>query len=394
MKSKRMLTFLLAIMFVVSGCFAIPKNVDAADERYVEEINAVRYVQYKEYNSKEYPPLGIEPGRPGGAAEYSGVNDDYGYLFGGWYVKRDGLYTPLQAKGDIRENEEVYAKYVPANVLSVKCQNEAGLSANAEEEASKSVADVLLISAVDSLNYRAIGFELYRITQDGQYYKVTTVGTDGGQETDWTYDYLKIHGQSWSGKDEDPGYVKYTPKEVFGGGAKYFTTWRLSKIASSNYKKIIGVRPYWVTMDGVKVYGLSRYMHVEDGYLNYINVPVNLHNAEDVAAGMLKFKYDTTKYELVSEEAGIECGRMFEELTTMERTTGVIECVANASKAEDRRSNTLYVNFRLKPVSGVSSGINTYDFDVYDECFANYNEEEFDGKEYDVWKIRTGLIKH
>ena len=54
MKSKRMLTFLLAIMFVVSGCFAIPKNVDAADERYVEEINAVRYVQYKEYNSEEY----------------------------------------------------------------------------------------------------------------------------------------------------------------------------------------------------------------------------------------------------------------------------------------------------------------------------------------------------
>ena len=149
-------------------------------------------------------------------------------------------------------------------------------------------------------------------------------------------------------------------------------------------------------MDGVKVYGLSRYMHVQDGYLNYINVPVNLHNAEDVAAGMLKFKYDTSKYQLVSEEAGIECGRMFEELTTMERTKGVIECVANASKAEDRRSNTLYVNFRLKPVEGqegiVGDGINTYNFDVYDEIFANYNEEEFDGNAYDVWKIRTGMI--
>ena len=378
---KRTVSLLLAIMLVVAGCFTVPTSADAADERYVEEIEGIRYVRYKEYSSENYPPLGIEPGRPGGAPEYSGVNDDYGYLFGGWYVKRDGLYTPLQAKGDARNGEEIYAKYVPANVLSVKCQNDAETT----ESSTKTSTNVKFISAVDSLNYRSIGFEFYRIKIDGQYYKVTTIGTDGAQETKWTYDYLYIYGQNIA-----DGAAKYTPQDVFGGGAKYFTTWQLSNIGKANYDKIIGVRPYWVTMDGVKVYGLSRYMHVEDGYLDYINVPVNLHNTKDVAAGMLKFKYNTSKYELLD----VECGRIFEELTTMERTTGTIECIANANKAEDRLSNTLYVNFRLKPKTTLDTGINTAEFDVFDESFANYNEDEFDGTTYDVWKIQTGLINH
>lgn len=381
---KRIPSLLLVIALVVVGVCIVPTSANAADDRYVEEIEGIRYVRYKEYSNQNYPPFGIEPGRPGGAKEYSGVNDDYGYLFGGWYVKRDGLYTPLQAKGDARNGEEIYAKYVPANVLSVKCQNERSTDVNKEKTSVK------FISAVDSLNYRAIGFEFYRISINGQYYTATTIGTDGNQETKWTYDFLYLYGQDLAGDGDEKG-TKYYPKDVFGGGAKYFTTWQLSNIGKSNYGKIIGVRPYWVTMDGVKVYGLSRYMHVEDGYLNYINVPVNLHNAKDVAAGMLKFQYDTSKYTLLD----IECGRVFEELTTMERTKGTIECVANASKAEDRKSNTLYVNFRLKPTQeSLKTGINLAEFDVFDESFANYNEDEFDGTTYDVWKIQTGLIRH
>lgn len=372
---KRVMSLLLAVMLVVAGSFAVPTSANAADERYVEEIEGVRYVKYKEYDNENYPPLGIEPGRPGGAPEYSGVNDDYGFLFAGWFVKREGLYTPLQAKGDVREGEEVYAKYVPANVLSVKCQNQA------ETSQSTPTTNIKLISSVDSLNYRTIGFELYRISIDGQYYKTTTIGS---VETKWTYDYLFIYGQNVA-----DGAQQYAPSDVFGGAAKYFTTWQLSNIAQVNYNKIIGVRPFWVTMDGVKVYGLSRYMHVEDGYLNYVNVPVNLHNAKDVAAGMLEFTYDTSKYTLEN----VECGRVFEELTTMERTKGTIECVANASKAVDKMSNDLYVNIRLKPKT-VSTGINESEFEVSEESFANYNEEEFNGSEYNVWKIKTGFIKH
>lgn len=372
---KRVMSLLLAVMLVVAGSFAVPTSANAADERYVEEIEGVRYVKYKEYDNENYPPLGIEPGRPGGAPEYSGVNDDYGFLFAGWFVKREGLYTPLQAKGDVREGEEVYAKYVPANVLSVKCQNQA------ETSQSTPTTNIKLISSVDSLNYRTIGFELYRISIDGQYYKTTTIGS---VETKWTYDYLFIYGQNVA-----DGAQQYAPSDVFGGAAKYFTTWQLSNIAQENYSKIIGVRPFWVTMDGVKVYGLSRYMHVEDGYLNYVNVPVNLHNAKDVAAGMLEFTYDTSKYTLKN----VECGRVFEELTTMERTEGTIECVANASKAVDKMSNDLYVNIRLIPKT-VSTGINESEFEVSEESFANYNEEEFNGSEYNVWKIKTGFIKH
>ena len=383
---KRMISFILAVVLVVGGCLLIPTGAEAADDRYVEEIQNIRYVRYKEYSSENYPPLGIEPGRPGGAEEYSGVNDNYGYLFGGWYVKRNGLYAPLQAKGDARTGEEIYAKYVPANILSVRCQNEAG------DVIERDVTDVQFISAVDSLNYRTIGFEFYRIKEDGNgYYKVGKIGVDGNQETKWTYDYLYIYGE-----DVNEAQL-YSPSEVFGGGAKYFTTWRIEDIGKTNYSAIIGVKPYWVTMDGVKVYGLSRYMHVEDGYLNYINVPVNLHNAKNVAAGMLKFKFDSTKYEFVDVSKGtltttpVECGRMFEEFTYINGSDGTIECVANVAGYSEKISNDLYMNVRLKPTT-TAKGIYVDEFDVFDESFSNWNEDEFDSSEYDVWKIRTGLI--
>ena len=66
---KRTVSLLLALMLVVTGFYIVPTTADAADERYVEEIEGIRYVRYKEYNSENYPPLGIEPGRPGGALE-------------------------------------------------------------------------------------------------------------------------------------------------------------------------------------------------------------------------------------------------------------------------------------------------------------------------------------
>lgn len=377
--TRRVVSLLLAIMLVIGGAFIVPTSAKAADDRYVEEFEDVRYVKYKEYGYQKCPPLGVEPGRPGGAPEYSGVNDNYGYLFGGWYVKRSGKFIPLQSKGDIQSNDEVFAKYVPANVLSVRCQNYAATTSGTPK------TSVRVISSVDSLNYRNIGFELYRIsTYDDGTYKATTIGTDGGQETKWTYDKLYIYDDSTTGTP-----TEYSPADVFGGAAKYFTGWELTNIAKVNYDKIIGVKPYWVTMDGVKVYGLSRYLHVEDGYRNYVNVPVNLHNSKDVAAGMLKFTYDTSKYTLVN----IENGRIFEELTTLEKTTGTIEAVANVGTVTNKVSNDIYMNVRLLPSSGVQGGINQWVFDVYDESFANVDEVEFDSKEYNVWKIQTVLIK-
>lgn len=376
---KRIISLVLAVVLVFGGVFVIPSNSKAADDRYVEELQGIRYVKYKEYDEQNCPPLGIEPGRLGGAEEYSGVDDEYGFLFGGWFVKRSGKYIPLQSKGDVQSGDEVFAKYVPANVLGVKCQNFA-------ETTDKSLStNVRIISAVDSLNYRTIGFELYRIKIDtDNKYKATVIDSDSGQETKWTYDKLYIYDD-----DKDGKATEYLPEDVFGGGAKYFTGWELQNIAKANFDKIIGVRPYWITMDGVKVYGLSRYMHVQDGYLNYINVPVNLHNAKDVAAGMLTFTYDTSKYELV----GVECGRIFEELTTLERTKGNIECVANVGTATSKVSNNLYMNVRLKVIDTNFSGIYVSEFDVKDESFANYDEVEFDSKEYNVWKVQTGLIK-
>lgn len=380
--TKKSVTFLLAVAMMAGALLVTSTETKAAEKGIVTTPEGIKYVQYDASDCI----LGRAP-------EFSGVDEDYGYLFGGWYIEHDDIYNPVTTRSEIDNMEtgdKLYAKFVPAYVMSVKCQNFAGTKSNSTK------TDMRIVSSVDSLNYDHYGFDLYMMTKksDGTY-TVKVMGVDGTQNTTHTYRRYSVYDSM----DAASPRITYQPSDLFGDAAKYFTVWRIGDIPLKAFDRIIGVKPYWVTLDGVKVYGLSRYAHVEDAFNNYINVPINLQNKEGVAAGKLTVKYDKNKYTL----EGTECGKMFEEITSINYSdTGRIECVGNVSASnisKNKASNDIYINLRFK-VNGKTSDdllskkdIYAEDFDVIEESFSNIAEEILEGDAYNVWKVKATILK-
>lgn len=48
--------------------------------------------------------------------------------------------------------------------------------------------------------------------------------------------------------------------------------------------------------------GLAKCVHTEDGYNEYVSIPVNIYDAGAVAAGVLKLTYDPDELELADIE--------------------------------------------------------------------------------------------
>ena len=67
-------------------------------------------------------------------------------IFAGWYTD-ETCTTPYML-----DSGEAYAKFVDENVLSVRVQCEAGLTANKED------TNLRFITTVDGKDYRAVGF--------------------------------------------------------------------------------------------------------------------------------------------------------------------------------------------------------------------------------------------
>lgn len=111
----------------------------------------------------------------------------------------------------------------------------------------------------------------------------TLKNSDGSElETTKVYGGLKTNAES---------VTTVSPNTVFGNAATKFSVWRLDGIVKDNDTKIINVTPYWITLDGTKVEGLSKYVHIEDGYKGYVSVPVNLRSTEQVVAGKVTVSY-------------------------------------------------------------------------------------------------------
>ena len=110
------------------------------------------------------------------------------------------------------------------------------------------------------------------------------------------------------------------------------------------------VTPYWVTLDGTKVSGITRYARVEDYYQKNINVPVRLYTDEAVAAGYLEVLIpDGCTY--VGYDAGI-----FEEMevAVSGSTVKIVGNVADISN--DKTADGLYANLRFSTSSAPADG--------------------------------------
>lgn len=344
---------MLAVAMIAAIIMIVPKQVEAAT---VEDT--VIYVQDSEnYDIHQY-------WNADSTKRITPIKE--GYVFGGWFEaatettegaeqSADGAYYAPLEESDLKTSvpDTAYAKFVPAQVLSVKAQNEANVSA------STSKTRVRIISSLDSANYEKVGFDIWLAN------KTQLLKSDkSALETTKIYTGLK-----------EGDNVK-TVAEVFGGASKYLSVWQLNNVGNSNFSKIIYVRPYWITMDGTKVEGLAKYVHIEDDYLGYISVPVNLLSKDEVskvAAGAVNMTYDNASLELADpnkETVSFEAGRLLPEMAFYHNTANkTIQMTGNvATVGEYNSGECLYANIRFKkPGADTSFEMSMVQFCDWDE---------------------------
>ena len=179
---------------------------------------------------------------------------------------------------------------------------------------------------------------------------------------------------------EDQNPDTYEADDVFGAAPEYFTTCTVGKIPQSMHNVIVCIKPFWDTFDGVRVYGLSKFAHVEDSYKEYVNIPINLNvlsESDGAATGLLSV---TTPEGLTF--VGAECGKVFDEMEFNPLSDGrTVKCVGNTSDISDKTEMDIYANLRFKKTGTVSS----YKFIVNGEDFVNSDEKDLAIQ--DVWNI-------
>ena len=180
--------------------------------------------------------------------------------------------------------------------------------------------------------------------------------------------------------------------EIFGAPADYFAVWKFTGIDASHDKEKIYVQPYWVTLDGTTVYGPAKYVHIEDGYMGYISVPVNLMAGKRTAAGLVAMGYDSSKMTLV----GVENGHVANgEMDYDSSTTGTVKIVGNEKTAGTYADSgeSLFANVRFQLVNspyeknletGVIKRKDVFTFGINDTDFSNWNENPVDAGVWDI----------
>ena len=338
---KRLTAGILTTGMIVGGIVVAPKQADAAT---VED----KVIYEEGYDITKYWD-----------AEKSKAPVKAGYVFGGWYsAKEENAYLTYE---DAKNAETAYAKFVPAQVLSVKAQNMEGTGETVTDK-----THVRIISSLDSKNYTKVGFDIYlansvKLVKDDDYTKNEPL------ETDKIYDGILV------GKNKQ----EKRASEIFGGASKYVSVWQLENIDSAHWGKIIYVRPYWITKDGTKVEGLAKYVHIEDEYEGYISVPVNLLDEEKVAAGIVEMAYDKAL-----EYVEVEEGRVLPDMTCFHNAdTKTVKMVGNAPNTGKYISGeTLFANVRFKKPAEDTN------FEMTPVQFCNWKEETVEIDK--VWDVK------
>lgn len=355
--AKNLTASLLAVGMVTTGIVVCPKQADAA----VEAADAVIYEEgydFKNLWDAKNPKAPVKAG----------------YVFGGWYsAEEENAYL---TKEEAAKATTAYAKFVPAQVLSVKAQNKAGTG--------KTVTDnthVRIISSLDSRNYDRVGFDIWlansvQLVKDNDYTKNEPL------ETNKIYDGLLV------GEDKQ----EKNAVDIFGGVSKYVSVWQLNNIDKAHWSKIIYVRPYWITMDGTKVEGLAKYVHIEDDYMNYISVPVNLLNkdvAAQAAAGAVDVTYSNAEGKTVALSfKEVEAGRLLPEMNAYKvDNTNTIKMVGNAKTPDEcNNTETLYANIRFQKPETASTDVDV-DFEMTIGQFCKWDETDIVMTKTEKWDV-------
>lgn len=311
MKNKlvKKITGVLLSLAMAVVCLVPMSGIKA--EAAEEAPQIVKYTNYCEYKQAGKTP------------RYSGETSG-DFIFAGWF--KDEACTSVVEDGA----EEAYAKFVSADILSVACQVKSDTVENTATTALR------MLSTVDSLKYNEVGFKVQVTGETEKSYSTQTV-------------YKKVTAL------ENGVEANEIEAKKFDSNSGWFFALTILNISKADYAKGIKITPYWKTLDGTVVTGISRYVRVEDYYLNYINVPIRINSTEDIdgiAAGRVTVTIPSgCSLVKPAEGSTLDLG-IFEEMEYYVSGTSIIKLVGNVSDiTENKIAEGLFVNLRLKNTS-------------------------------------------
>lgn len=225
---KKLVVLLLTIAMVLPNAPLMGSTSAAAEktdsaENYTDEATGTMFVYYEDISA------------------YRGDTYNYpqkeGYVFGGWWLNvTEASDKSATAVSSGSKTGAAWAKFVPEDVLSVKAQ----VSKAVSEVAENGTVTLRLVTTVDSLRYSKVGFSV-------------SVGTGAEKILSTTDVYSEItasgDGRSWT----------ETPQGAFSKASVYFATKKITNIPKNVFTTSeFHVTPYWVTLDGTEVNGISR----------------------------------------------------------------------------------------------------------------------------------------
>lgn len=171
------------------------------------------------------------------------------YKFAGWFLdvdcaQVDALGEDVTSEG-IQEGTTYYAKFVSKGILTIKAQVKAGTTFDPAETPK---SDIRFVSTVDSSDYKCVGFDFLINGKDRSTGEITTV-------------YKKLYAVSDTNE-----VLGYTPK-AFHSMSEYFFAWNVRNVPNAAFGQGMAAKPYWITLDGTKVYGTEDTKTVNMGYM-------------------------------------------------------------------------------------------------------------------------------
>lgn len=256
------------------------------------------------------------------------------YIFAGYFSDRT-CETPVVESTEAT----VYKKFVPADIMSVKAQVTEGTRSDTNK------TDMRLVTTVDSLDYQEVGFDVY--------FNGAKTPVNAKSTTVYKRILAADKGNSFG----------YSP-ESFSVDADYFTTVNLVNIANKNFDKTFFIKPYWKTLDGTKVYGMSRMARVSDSYNHIVNVPVRMYTNDLIETGSFALSYDTD----ILTYVGNDNGDLFDSVTVAADVANAQVNVTTTATIEN--PDGMVVNLRFKVNEGATLETITI-FEIESETFTS-----------------------
>lgn len=275
---KMMLALLGLVMSVIAGSVICTEGSRVMAAELDEAYNDATYkdfltVEHTQTTAIENITAKTAPDQPTTTA----CKD---WLFAGWYSDA-ACTTPICTTDETTEPS--YAKFVPTDVLSVKCQILTGTTAESED------TNLRFTTSVDTDQYYRVGFEISRPGKTYTPYETSDA-------------FKRIEAS------EEAGVAfKYSPK-VINTKSEAFVTYTITGIPNTEenryFDTVFMAKPYWKTLDGTKVYGVTRYVKVSDFYNDVLNIPVQVEPQTSYTSS----DFDVEKYTDATTSTAIESG--------------------------------------------------------------------------------------